>query len=218
MRSLLAGAVLLLLVSSAVAADKEATTTPDSLQAAFEEAIVAARRAINTFGVTDSAMTRIQAALAKLASKPALKDRNQFQKLHGGAGVTASLLASAGDDSISLSIARFDTGHATPVHDHLTWGVIHVLEGRDQYIQWESKYADSDSSHAEIRRVRELTLESGGSTYWFPPPHDLHSQQGIGMPVWELVMAGKNLLGRSVLDHRHYYDSTSGHVTNTPPK
>ena len=218
MRSVLAGALLMLLGSPAFSADREVGGTPDSLQVAFDETITTARRAIDKYGVTDSAMIRIQAALAQLASKPSLKDRDRFQKLHGGAGVTASMLASEGEDSISLFIARFDTGHATPVHDHLTWGVIHVLEGRDRYIQWEYRYRDGDSSRAEIRQVKEMVLEPGGSTYWLPPPHDLHSQEGKGMPVWELVLAGRNLLSRNVIDHRHYYDPKTGSVTNTPPK
>lgn len=208
----------MVLASPALAADKGTGKAPDSLQAAFDETIVAARRAIDKYGVTDSAMLEIQTALAKLASKPSLKDRDQFQNLHGGAGVTASLLASEGDDGISLAIARFDTAHATPVHDHLTWGVVHVLEGRDHYTTWDRKYADGDSSHAAIRLVKEMTLESGGSTYWFPPPHDLHSQQGMGEPVWELVLTGRSLLSPNVIDHRHYFDPKTGSVTNKPPK
>jgi len=218
MRLFLASVLSLAMVSPPLAAEKETVKTPDSLLAAFDETIAAARRAIDKYGVTDSAMLEIQAALAKLASKPSLKDRDQFQKLHGGAGVTASMLASEGDDGISLAIARFDTAHATPVHDHLTWGVVYVLEGRDHYTTWERKYTDGDSSHAEIRQLNELTLERGGSTSWFPPPHDLHSQQGMGEPVWELVLTGRSLLSPNVIDHRHYFDPKTGSVTNKPPK
>lgn len=218
MRSFLAVALLVLMVATASADDKSPRKTPDSLQAAFDETVASARRAIDKYGVTDSAMVEIQAALAKLASKQSLKDRDQFQKLHGGAGMTASLLSSEGDDGITLAIARFDTGHATPVHDHLTWGVVHVLEGRDHYIKWEREYKDGDSSFAEVRQAGEMFLEAGGSTYWFPPPHDLHSQQGIGAPVWEIVLSGRSLLSRNVIDHRHYFDPKSGRVTNKPPK
>ena len=218
MRSILSAFLLLLLVPASFAADKGDVEKADSLQAAFEQTIAVAQQAINTYGVTDSAMARIQAALAKLAAMPSLKERAKLQHLHGSAGANAALLASKGNDSISLFVARFDTGQATPVHDHLTWGVVHVLEGHDHYSSWEPKYGDKDSSKAEIRITKELDLAPGSSVYWFGPPHDLHSQEARGETVWELVLAGKNLLGASVLDHRHYFDPKTGRVTHAVPK
>jgi len=68
MRLFLACVLSLAMASSPLAAEKETVKTPDSLQAAFDETIAAARRAIDKYGVTDSAMLEIQAALAKLAS------------------------------------------------------------------------------------------------------------------------------------------------------
>lgn len=218
MRYILVGALFLLVVATLFAAERKGQPAKDSLQVAFEATISTARQAVNRYGVTDSAMVQIQAALAKLAAKPSSKERAKFQHLHGSAGANAALLASEGDDGISLFIARFDTGQATPVHDHLTWGVVHVLEGRDHYIHWVPKYTGKDSSHAELKVVQESILEPGSSVYWFGPPHDLHSQQAKGATVWEYVLAGKNLLSPVVLKHRHYYNLKTGRVTNTPPK
>jgi len=218
MGSILVGALLLLVVPPVFAADQTGRPAADSLQAAFETTISMARQAVNKYGVTDSAMMQIQAALAKLATKLSLKERAQFQHLHGSAGANSAMLASEGDDGISLFIVRFDSGQATPVHDHLTWGVVHVLEGRDHYIHWEPSYSGKDSSHAELQVAQESILEPGSSVYWFGPPHDLHSQEAKGATVWELVLAGRNLLSPLVLEHRHYYDPKTGRVTKTPPK
>lgn len=218
MRHILVGVLLLSVVQPLFASEQTGQPAKDSLQVAFEATISAARQAVNKYGVTDSAMMQIQSALAKLASKPSLKERAKYEHLHGSAGANAALLASEGDDGISLFIARFNSGQATPVHDHLTWGVVYVLEGRDHYIHWEPKYGEKDSSHTELQVAQESILEPGSSVYWFGPPHDLHSQEAKGAAVWELVLAGKNLLSPLVIDHRHYYDPKTGRVTKTPPK
>ncbi|OGV96579.1 hypothetical protein A2W24_06425 [Microgenomates group bacterium RBG_16_45_19] len=218
MWSILIGALFLLVVPPAFAAEQTGQPATDSLQAAYVETISTARKAVNKYGITDSAMTQIQAALAKLAAKPSLKERAQYQHLHGSAGANAAMLTSEGEDGISLFIVRFDSGQATPVHDHLTWGVVHVLEGRDLYMHWEPRYSGKDSSQVELRIARESILEPGSSVYWFGPPHDLHSQEAKGATVWELVLAGRNLLSPLVLEHRHYYDPKTGRVTKTPPK
>ena len=218
MRSMMIRALVLLIATPAYAADKKADKSADSLQVAFDETIAMASQAIHKYGVTDSAMMQIQVALAKLAKAPSLKARASFSQIHGIGTSRSAMLASRGDDSISLFLVQFDTGQATPIHDHLTWGVVHVLEGRDHYVSWGVQYNPKDSSRAEIQIATEAMLEPGSSVYWFGPPHDLHSQEAKGGTLWELVLAGKNLLSPLVLDHRHYYDLKTGRVSQTPPK
>jgi hypothetical protein len=104
------------------------------------------------------------------------------------------------------------------VHDHLTWGVLHVLEGRDVYVPWQRIDAASDPHRAELRRLEPLTLEAGQSTHWLGPPRDIHSQQTGPSDVWELIMTGKNVLGDGVIRHRHYFDPDSGRVTGSPSR
>ena len=66
--------------------------------------------------------------------------------------------------------------------------------------------------------MRELVLHPGDSVNWFAPPHDLHSQAPFSGDVTELVIAGKNLLGESVLHHRHNFDPKTGRVTQPKPR
>lgn len=83
-------------------------------------------------------------------------------------------------------LARFPSDAATPVHNHNSWGVVCVIEGRDRYVAWRRLDDGSDPSraHVEVAEEREL---SPGDVVWFEgPPHDIHSQQGIGGDVWEL--------------------------------
>ena len=102
----------------------------------------------------------------------------------------------------------------TPIHDHGTWAVAHVLEGRDYYIQWERLDDRSDPERAELGVKNESVLGPGDSVYWYGPPHDIHSQQGKDGPAWELVLAGKNIMRTT----RHYFDRDTGRVTEKKPQ
>jgi predicted metal-dependent enzyme (double-stranded beta helix superfamily) len=185
------------------------------LTAAIDRAMADARLALSEHGETDAAMKKIQAALARLATVPGLRERAKLGPLHGATTMTAGKLASDGEDKISLFVGRLAANTTTPVHDHLTWGVLHVLEGRDVYVPWQRVDAANDPHRAELRRMEPLILVSGHSTYWLGPPRDIHSQQTGPNDVWELIMTGKNVLGDGVIRHRHYFDPDSGRVTGS---
>jgi hypothetical protein len=184
-------------------------------EAAIDGAMVDGRRAMKEHGPTEAGMREIQRALARLAALPGIEDRARLGKLHGSATMQAGMLASDGDDQISIYVVHFAANTKTPVHDHLTWGVLHVLEGRDVYVPWQRLDAAGDPHRAELRRKDALVLHPGQSVYWLPPPHDIHSQETGERDVWELVMTGKNVLAEGVTRHRHYYDAETGRITGS---
>ena len=209
--------VILFLCGSAVHTEDEPQDEPvgspaDALQVAIDETMDEARRAVDRFGETDEAMTRIQEALAKLARKPGLKERADLTEIHVTPSTASAALASEGDDGITLFVGRSAANTSTPVHDHLTWGVIHVLEGRERYIQWERMDDGTAPGTAELRVRYEKTLEPGQSAYWLAPPNDIHSQESLDSMVWRLTLTGKNLMAEGVTDHRHYFDPETGRV------
>ena len=185
------------------------------LTAAIETAMTDSRLALKELAESDAAMKRIQTTLSRLATVPGLRERAQLHHLHGSTGMAAGKLASDGDDQISLFVVHFAANTTTPVHDHLTWGVLHVLEGHDVYVPWQRIDAATEPHRAELRQLVPLTLEPGQSTYWLGPPHDIHSQQTGRSDVWELVMTGKNVQGEGVTRHRHYFDPDSGEVSGS---
>lgn len=162
--------------------------------------MVKARKAINRHGETDEAMRVIEESLQKLAENPDLKEFAKLEGLHGGTAMTAQPLASEGDNGITLFIVRITANNATRIHDYTLWGVIHVLDGRDKYIQW-TKVDDH-----RARWKSEVTLEVGQSIYWLPPPYDLHSQESLAANVWEIIISGKILMSHNVTDRRRYYE------------
>lgn len=183
--------------------------TVDSVQQTINEAIVRSRAAIDKFGVTDSAMIAIQEVLSELAAIPGIKTRGTMTELHGSTSMGRALLASEGDSGICLYVSWFGRDAATPVHDHLTWGVIRVLEGQDKYIHWKRRN-DTIPGDALVDRTEEKVLKAGESIFWLGPPLDIHSQQAVGMEIWELVMVGRDLASDYVKKNQQRFEATTG--------
>lgn len=157
-------------------------------------------------------MQQIQAALQRLAEVPGLRSHSEPREVHGG-GVASAVLGSESRSGLTLILARFTPGMSTPVHDHGTWAVAYVLEGQDRYTQWERLDEGGDPGRAELRVKYERVLEPGDAVYWFSPPHDIHSQEALGGPTWELILFGKNPLQGTL----HYFDPPTGRVTTMDP-
>ncbi|HWO56924.1 MAG TPA: hypothetical protein VNN55_05105 [bacterium] len=217
MRALLTTALVVFGLSSAVATDQPEAPGNKFLQREFDTTLAIAGSAVARYGVTDTAMALVREALARLAGQPMLRDNAKLQEIHGSPKSNAAVLATRGDDSVTLFLARFEKGHPTPLHDHQTWGIVYVLEGRDHYVHMTARFA-RDSAHADLQVDFDTVLTPGTSVYWLPPPRDLHTQEALDSVVWELVLAGRNLLGPSVMPHRHYFDPETGNVSHTPPK
>ena len=144
---------------------------------AIEECVRRARQAIDHNGVSEMAMEAVQEALCELASTPGLKEAASLKEVHKS-GAAASVLASEGAEGITLVFARFPPERPTPVHDHGSWGVAHVLAGHNRDVHWE-RLDDGRDPHRAASEVKYgRILEPGDPVYWFDPPNDIHSQQG----------------------------------------
>jgi predicted metal-dependent enzyme (double-stranded beta helix superfamily) len=109
-------------------------------------------------------------------------------------------------------LARFTT--STSVHDHGSWGVGCVVQGRDRYQTWERVDEAADPTRADVRLLDERELEPGDVVTWGGPPHDLHAQKGVDGPAWELILFGRNV----TLMPRHYFDPSTGTVRTALPE
>lgn len=177
-----------------------------------------ARETYARLGSTAAAREQFGSLLQRLASTPGLIPEQGLEALHGGEAA-ATLLASDGPEGLTLMLARFTT--PTSVHDHGTWGVACVVQGRDRYQKWArldegdtGNTQDQGLSHIAVRLEEERELGPGEIIAWSGPPQDLHAQQGVDGPVWELVLFGRNVM---VLP-RHYFDPDSGNVRTILPQ
>lgn len=177
-----------------------------------EQFMADARAVVAADGVTERCLRTIGERLRRLSETQQLLSTDELTTMHGTES-RATVLHTEGPEGLTLVLAKFTDQAPTPVHDHGAWAVAYVVRGRDQYCEWERLDDGADAEKAQLRVASERELEPGDIVYWLDPPHDIHSQQGIGGPVWELILFGKNTMIRP----RHYFDVETGGVREALP-
>jgi len=84
-----------------------------------------------------------------------------------GGGIGQWLLYRAGDGSLSLFALVVPSGSATPVHDHLAWGLVGLYRGT----QDEEVFAETNG---RLELVERRALEPGDFYALIPPQDDIH--------------------------------------------
>ena len=157
-------------------------------------------------GATDAGFAAVGEALRRLAAQPGILREQDLAGLHGSASAT---ILAEGPGGSALMLARFPPEAPTPVHDHNSFGVLCVVRGRDRYLRWERLDDRADPARASLRLAEERTLRAGDVLWFHGPPHDIHSQQGLGEAAFELVFFGRNPNARP----RAYFDPETGAVS-----
>jgi len=91
-----------------------------------------------------------------------------------GGGIGQYALYRAEDGSLCLFSLVVPASAATPVHDHLAWGIVGIYRGvQDETV---SRRLDdgSDPEHAELEVTAERTLHPGEFYTLLPPADDIH--------------------------------------------
>ncbi|MCA9880232.1 MAG: hypothetical protein KC442_20700 [Thermomicrobiales bacterium] len=183
--------------------------TADSQTYTPERFVADATVTLKRLGVTDAGFQEVATYLKYLAQQPGIVSEERLHALHGS-GSTATILTEGEDGTCALMLARFPAEAPTPVHNHNSWGIACVVQGRDRYLRWERLDDGHDPDRAELRLAEEQELEPGDVVWFHGPPHDIHSQQGIGEAAWELVFFGKNPNAQP----RAYFDPEQGTVSH----
>jgi len=110
------------------------------------------------------------------------------------------------DGSLFVYGVLFRHGHPTPVHDHVTWGLIGVFSGEQRTARYRRKDDGSTPGHCSVEVVADDVLRHG-ATYPLLPPHDIHRI--------EVVSPGEGLsihvLGADLrLQRRRIFDVAAG--------
>jgi predicted metal-dependent enzyme (double-stranded beta helix superfamily) len=156
-------------------------------------------------GADEPSREAVGRLLVEQSRQPGFVPEAEMRSLHGGD--TTSAILQTDDDGLTLMLAKFSAEEETPVHDHGSWGVVCVVRGRDRY----RHYRDDGGN---IALLYEKVLEPGTFTTWPDPPGDIHSQQGIGEPAWELALFGRDVTRIP----RHYHDLETGKVRTALPQ
>jgi 3-mercaptopropionate dioxygenase len=113
------------------------------------------------------------------------------------------------DGSLQFYVVEFEPGMPTPVHDHVTWGLIGICGGAQLTDRYERVDDGSDPARAELRRISREVLERG-AVYPLLPPNDIHRIETVGdTPSYSLHVLGADLSRQ----HRNIFDVETGAVT-----
>jgi predicted metal-dependent enzyme (double-stranded beta helix superfamily) len=117
-----------------------------------------------------------------------------------GGGIGQWLLCRAGDGSLSLFSLVVPPGAATPVHDHLAWGLVGLYRGtQDEEIFLREG--------GELRLVERRTLVPGDFYELLPPRDDIHRVRTTSR---ESSVSIHLLTNDTGCVWRHTYDPVSG--------
>lgn len=86
----------------------------------------------------------------------------------------AHLLAEAPDDAWAVFSVVLPPGHTTPVHDHLTWGLVGVHEGIEEETSFERLDAGDRPGFARLRPVATTRYQPGQIACVVPPAREIH--------------------------------------------
>jgi predicted metal-dependent enzyme (double-stranded beta helix superfamily) len=88
------------------------------------------------------------------------------------------------DGSLFVYGVLFRHDHPTPVHDHVTWGLIGVHSGEQLTARYRRRDDGSTPGRCSVELLADEVL-THGATYPLLPPHDIHRI--------EVVSAGEGL-------------------------
>ena len=117
-----------------------------------------------------------------------------------GGGIGQWLLYRAGDDSLSLFSLVVPSCSATPVHDHLAWGLVGLYRGEQ-----DEEIYERDGN--ELRLVERRTLRPGDLYALFPPHDDIHR---VTTTSAETSISIHLLTNDTGCTWRHTYDPETG--------
>jgi predicted metal-dependent enzyme (double-stranded beta helix superfamily) len=168
------------------------------------EFVTGVQAAIATAGSPEAACEAIRPTFARLLDDPdwlPQQYRDPVPESGMGGGIGQWLLYRSEDGSLSLFALVVPPGAATPVHDHLAWGLVGLYRGT----QDEEIFALADGE-LELSERRPLVP---GDFYALIPPHDdIHRVRTTSAETSVSIHLLTNDTG---CVWRHSYDPETGH-------
>ena len=152
------------------------------------------------------AVRRIVPLLQRLLRQEGLLEDKYLTEL--GDGRRSYVFYREPDGSMSITAPVFLPGRPTPVHDHVTWGVVGVYTGRQRTTRYRRLDDGSVPGRARLELVADEVL-TRGDVYPLLPPDDIHRIEALG----EEPGISIHVLGMDVRrQRRHTFDPEKGTV------
>lgn len=127
-----------------------------------------------------------------------------------GGGIGQYALYRAEDASLCLFTLVVPVGAATPVHDHLAWGIVGVYRGEQDETVYRRLDDGRDPTRADLAIAKRQPLRRGESYVLLPPLDDIHYVQTTST---EPSVSIHLLANDTACVWRHRFDPTTGIVT-----
>ena len=119
-----------------------------------------------------------------------------------GSGIGMWLLYRAGDGNLALSSLVVPPGAATPVHDHLAWGLVGLYRGTQDEVVFTRTDDASVEDHATLEKMTRHSLKPG-DLYALLPETDIHQVRTTS----DVTSVSLHLLGNDngcIMRHRFH--------------
>jgi predicted metal-dependent enzyme (double-stranded beta helix superfamily) len=127
-----------------------------------------------------------------------------------GGGIGQYALYRAEDGSLCLFSLVVPASAATPVHDHLAWGLVGIYRGIQDETVYRRLDDGRDPGRAQLQITQQRTLRPGEFYTLLPPLDDIHYVQTVsGTPSISIHL----LANDTACIWRHKFDPVSGEVT-----
>lgn len=127
-----------------------------------------------------------------------------------GDGIGQYALYRAEDGSLCLFALVVPAGAATPVHDHLAWGLVGLYRGAQHETVYRRLDDGSDERRAQLEIAKEQPLTPGEFYPLIPPVDDIHYVRTTSAtPSISIHL----LANDTACVWRHKFDPSSGVVT-----
>lgn len=127
-----------------------------------------------------------------------------------GGGIGQYALYRAADGSLCLFSLVVPVGAATPVHDHLAWGLVGIYRGRQDETVYRRMDDGHDPARADLQIAKRQQLGAGEFYTLLPPADDIHFVTTISdTPSISIHL----LANDTACVWRHKFDPATGVVT-----
>jgi 3-mercaptopropionate dioxygenase len=127
-----------------------------------------------------------------------------------GGGIGQYALYRAEDGSLCLFSLVVPAGAATPVHDHLAWGLVGIYRGQQDETVYRRLDDGRDPAFARLEVAKQQTLSRGEFYPLLPPADDIHFVRTISdTPSISIHL----LANDTACVWRHKFEPASGAVT-----
>jgi predicted metal-dependent enzyme (double-stranded beta helix superfamily) len=127
-----------------------------------------------------------------------------------GGGIGQYALYRAEDGSLCLFSLVVPVGAATPVHDHLAWGLVGIYRGRQDETVYRRLDDGRDPSRAQLEVSKRQELGRGEFYALLPPIDDIHDVKTISdTPSISIHL----LANDTACVWRHRFEPSTGVVT-----